>query len=51
MVFVKNWPFFHFFILGLVGPENVCYSPAKCLYDIPEPQKAFIAYKNKKFKK
>ena len=25
MVLVKNWPFFHFVILGLVGQESVFY--------------------------
>ena len=51
MVFVRNWPFFHFFILGVVGQENVFYSPRKCVYDILEPQKAFQSYKDKHFKK
>ena len=51
MVFVRNWPFFHFFILGLVGQENVFYSPRKCVYDILEPQKAFLSNENKKLKK
>ena len=45
MVFVRNWPFFHFFILALVGQENVFYSPRKCVYDILEPQNLFKAIK------
>ena len=44
MVFVRNWPFFLFFILGLVGQENV-------FYDILEQKNSFLGYKNKKFKK
>ena len=41
MVLVRNWPFFHLFILGL---ENV-------LYDILEGKNAFVGYKNENFKK
>ena len=48
MLLVKNWPFFHVIILGLVGQENVFYSPGKCLYDIVELRKAFLGYNNKK---
>ena len=44
MVLVKNWPFFHFFFLGNIGKENVCY-------DILERKNVFLAYKNKKLKK
>ena len=44
MVLVRNWPFFHFIILGLVGKENV-------FYDILERENAFLGYKNKKLKK
>ena len=51
IVLVRNCPFFHFFILGLVGQENVFYSREKYVYDILEPKKAFLGYKNKKFKK
>ena len=40
MVFVRNLPFFHFFF-------KTC-GPGKYVYDILEPKKAFIAYKNKK---
>ena len=43
MVLVQNWPFFHHFILGNIGQENV-------FYDILEQQNAFLGYKNKKFK-
>ena len=48
MLLVKNWPFFHFTILGLVGQENVFYSPGKYLYDFLELRKAFQSYNNKK---
>ena len=44
MVLVKNWPFYHLFILGNIGQENV-------FYDIREPKNAFLGYKNIKFKK
>ena len=45
MVLVKKWSFFHvFFFLGNIGQENV-------FYDILERKKAFVGYKNKKFKK
>ena len=43
MVFVQNWPFFHFFILGNVGQENV-------FYDILEGKNAFLGYEKKKLK-
>ena len=43
------FPFF--FILRLVGRENVFYSLGKCVYDILQPKKPFLGYKNKKFKK
>ena len=43
MVLVRNWPFFHLFILGIIGPENV-------FYDILEEKNAFLGYNNKKFK-
>ena len=42
MVLVKNWPSFHFIILGLVGQENV-------LNDILKQKKTFIGFKNEKF--
>ena len=35
MVLVKNWPFFHFIILGLVGQENF-------VYDIVQRKKPFF---------
>ena len=52
MVLVQNWPFFssktghffHRFILGNIGQENV-------FYDILERKNAFPSYKNEKFKK
>ena len=44
MVLVKKWPFFHLFSLGNISQENV-------FCDILERKNAFLAYKNKKFKK
>ena len=44
MVLVQKWPFFQLFFLGNIGQENV-------FYDILERKKAFLGYKNKKFKK
>ena len=44
MVLVKKWPFFHLFSLGNISQENV-------FCDILERKHAFLAYKNKKFKK
>ena len=44
MVLIQNSPFFHLFILGNIGQENV-------FYDILEGKNAFLGYKNKKFKK
>ena len=42
--FDKNWQFFHFYILGKIGQENV-------FHDILErKKKACVVYKNKKFK-
>ena len=43
MVLLQNWPFFHLFILGNIGQENV-------FYDIVEQENAFLGYKNKKLK-
>ena len=40
----KNGHFFNFFFLGNVGQENV-------FYDILKREKAFLGYKNNKFKK
>ena len=40
MVLVKNWPFFHFVILGLVGQKSV-------FYDILERKTPFKALKTK----
>ena len=44
MVLVQKWPFFHLFLKGNIGQENV-------FYDILERKNAFLGYKNKKFKK
>ena len=44
MVLVQKWPFYGVFFLDNKGQENV-------FYDILERQNAFLAYKNKKFKK
>ena len=44
MFWSKKRPFFKLFFLGNTGQENV-------LYDILEWKKAFLGYKNKKFKK
>ena len=43
MVLVRNWPFFHFVILGLVGKENV-------FYDILERKNPFLGYTKKSSK-
>ena len=44
MVLVQKWSFFQFFFLGNISKENV-------FYDILERKNAFLAHKNKKFKK
>ena len=44
MLLVQKWPFFQLFILGNIGQESV-------FYNIVERKNAFLAYKNKKFKK
>ena len=44
MVLVQNWPFFHVFILGNIGQENM-------FYHILERMNALLGYKNEKFKK
>ena len=44
MVLVQKWPFSQLYFLGNIGKENV-------FYDILEPKKTFLGYKNKKFKK
>ena len=44
MVFIQKWPFFEVFFSGNIGQQNV-------FYDILERKKAFLGYKNKKFKK
>ena len=44
IVLVKNRHFFHLFIFGKVGRERV-------FHDILQREKAFLDYKNKKFKK
>ena len=42
MVLLKKWPFFHLFLLGNIGQENV-------FYVILERKNAFLGFKNKKF--
>ena len=44
MSFVKNWQFFHLFILGKTGQEKV-------FYDILYIKNAFLDYKNIMLKK
>ena len=44
MVLVQRWPFFHLFLLGNIGEENI-------FNDILERKNAFLGYKDKKFKK
>ena len=44
MVMASKWPFFPFLFLGNIGQENV-------FDDILDRKNAFLAYKNKKFKK
>ena len=44
MLSVQKWPFFQLFFWGDIGQENV-------FYDLLERKKAFLGYKNKKFKK
>ena len=43
MVLIKNWQFFHVFILGKKGQENV-------FHDNLERENAFLDHKNKKLK-
>ena len=43
MVLLQKWPFFQLFFLDNIGQENV-------FYDILERKKAFLRYKNNKFK-
>ena len=44
MDLVKKWPFFHPFILGIIGQQNI-------FYDSLQRKNAFLGYKNKKFRK
>ena len=44
MVLVQNWPFFHFYVLGNIGQENV-------FDDILEGKNASLGYKINLFKK
>ena len=44
MVLVQKWRFFQVYFLGNIGQLNV-------FYDILHRKNAFVAYKNKKFKK
>ena len=41
MDLVKKWPFFHPFILGIIGQQNI-------FYDSVQRKNAFLGYKNKK---
>ena len=43
-VLVKNWQFFHLFIIGEIGQE-------KCVWEYSRKKKAFPDYKNNKLKK
>ena len=44
MVLVQKWPFFQTFFFRQ-------YTPGKCLLRYPRTKKAFLGYRNKKFKK
>ena len=44
MVLLKNWPFFHVFLLGNIGQESV-------FYDILKRKSAFLGNKKEKYKK
>ena len=44
MVLVQKWPFFQLFFLSNIGQENVFHNTL-------ERKNAFLAYKNKKFKR
>ena len=44
MVLVRKWPFFQVIFLGNIGHEDF-------FYEILEQKKAFLGYKNKKFKR
>ena len=44
MVLVQDRPFFHVFILGNIGQENV-------FYDIVQGKNAFLGYENMNFRK
>ena len=43
MVLVQKWPFLQLFVLGNMGLGNV-------FYDVLEPKKVSLGYKNKKLK-
>ena len=43
MVLGKNWPFFHLYISGNIGQQNIFYSL--------ERKSTFLGFKNKKCKK
>ena len=45
MVFGQNWLFFHVFLKGNIGQENVFYD------SILERKNGFLGFKNRKFKK
>ena len=44
MVLVQKWPFFHIFLSGNIGQQNI-------LNDLLERKNAFLGYQKKKFKK
>ena len=44
MVLGKNWPFFHLYISGNIGQQNI-------FYDSLERKSTFLGFKNKKCKK
>ena len=44
MIFVKNWQYFHLFILFKIGQENV-------FYDVLNRKNALLDYKNIKLRK
>ena len=51
MVLVQKWPFFQLFFLGNLGQEYVVYDILEGKNDIVNGKRAFLGYKNRKFKK
>ena len=43
MVLVKKWPFFHLFVLGNIGQENVFYNILESLFFHLEHQLKYIS--------